>query len=149
MPTLRRFPRMTATPAPTPAPNVNVRVQPIAIKLVRRPAWDALYEYNPFAKGAPVVPPQVRSSTFQPVNIFRSSFIIPGREPWWALTVPGVSLPASAPRNDGRWFKAFKPALSAAGGAVQATFPRFPYVWGWPGISTAPVSQPLTPGTSS
>lgn len=138
MPTLRRaFPRLADTPVTTPEPNVNVRVQPIAIKLVRRPGWDAVYEYNPFAKGAPVVPPQVRSSTFQPVSIFRSSFIVPGAEPWNAKA-----------RNDGRWFRAFVPALSAAGGAVQSIIPRFPYVWSWPPTTTAPPMQPLTPGSS-
>lgn len=148
MPTLRRaFPTLHDNPVATPEPNVNVRVQPIAIKLVRRPNWDALYQYNPFAKAAPVVPPQVRSSTFQPVSIFRTSFIIPGFEPWGALTTPGVSLPASAPRNDGRWFRAFVPTLSMAGGAIQRTIPRFPYVWNWPGVNTAPQSQPLTPGS--
>jgi hypothetical protein len=131
----RRFATLVeSTPAAPTPPSFNARLVGLAIKVVRRPGWEAFYGYVPVIAPRVTVPPQVHSSTFQPQRIFRSSFIIPGNEPW----------NAKAP-NDGRWFRAFRPITIAAsaGGSVQRPVPRFPYVWGWPNPNTQPATQPI------
>lgn len=141
MPVLqRRYMPLTETAPAKPAPPAfNARLVGLAIKLVRRPGWEAFYGYNAIVAPPVPVPPQVHSSTFQPRRIFRSSFIIPGNEPWNAKAA-----------NDGRWFRAFRPITIArsAGGSIQRPVPRFPYVWSWSNPNTQPTAVPITSADS-
>lgn len=118
----------------------RLRIMPIVKKGMRRRDWRAEYAYNPTLRLPPVggVAPFVISSAFQPLNIFRSSWIIPRSE----MDGSNPTQWYGRPRFDGRWTRASLPLLPLPAGAKQLPSPRFPYVWGVPQYPTLPAVLP-------